>query len=108
MSTHDAVVYEVTLDVDTSLLPDYLPWLDRHVGQMLALPGFTGAQVYAQHEPAPDPGRAVFCVHYRLRDRAALDEYLRTHAARMRADGQQRFGDRFSASRRILHLAGNA
>jgi len=96
------VVYEVMLDVESALLPEYLPWLRHHVAQMLALPGFTGAQVHEQHEPAPARGRTVFCVHYRLRDRAALDDYLRTHAARMRADGEQRFGGRFRAQRRIL------
>ncbi|MEL1263117.1 DUF4286 family protein [Pseudoxanthomonas putridarboris] len=99
------VIYEVVLDVEAGLLPEYGPWLRHHVAEMTALPGFTGARVYEQREPAPEPGRAVFCVHYCLRDRAALDDYLRAHAERMRADGQQRFGGRFRASRRILQDA---
>jgi hypothetical protein len=37
-----------------------------------------------------------------LRDRAALDDYLREHAPRMRAEGIARFGDRFRAERRVL------
>jgi hypothetical protein len=37
-----------------------------------------------------------------LADRAALDAYLREHAARMRQAGIDRFGDRFRATRRIL------
>jgi len=96
------VIYEVTLDVEAGVLTDYRPWLHQHVAQMLALPGFTGAEIRQQIEPTPAPDRVVFCVQYRLRDRAALDDYLRTHAARMRADGEQRFGGRFRASRRIL------
>lgn len=102
------VIYEVTLDVEAAVREAYLAWLRGHVEQMLALPGFTGASLYEQHDPAPDPDRVVFCVQYHLRDRAALDDYLRTHAAGMRADAQQRFGDRFRARRRILHRFGNA
>jgi hypothetical protein len=45
-------------------------------------------------------------VHYRLRDAAALDAYLERHAARMRAEAIERFGARFSASRRVLVPAG--
>jgi hypothetical protein len=41
-------------------------------------------------------------VRYRLRDRAALDDYLRDHAPRMRAEGLARFGDAFRAQRRVM------
>lgn len=49
----------------------------------------------------PRPRRGL-CVCYRLRDRAALDGYLRDYAGRLRADGQARFGGRFRAGRRVL------
>lgn len=99
------VVYEVSLEVDLALRDEYRLWLEEHVRQMLALPGFLGAEIQEQREPPPPPGRWRYCVPYRLRDRAALDAYLAEHAARMRADGIARFGDSFTASRRILLLA---
>lgn len=95
------LVYEVNLDVEASIAATYRAWLDAHVAQMLALPGFVGAQAFDVVEPAIE-GRVAFCVHYRLRDAAALDAYLRDHAPRMRADGVARFGDRFRATRRVL------
>jgi len=98
------VIYEVNLDVDAAVATDYRGWLDAHVQDMLALPGFVSAQVFEVAEPV-EAGRVVYCVHYRLRDAAALDAYLREYAARMRADGAARFGDRFRASRRVLHVA---
>lgn len=101
------VVYEVNLDVDSAIAADYRAWLHAHVAQMLALPGFASAQVYAVAEPA-EPGRTGWCVHYRLRDAAALEAYLRDHAPRMRAEGAARFGERFRASRRVLAVRDGA
>lgn len=97
------VVYEVNLDIDAAVIADYRAWLDVHIAQILALPGFTGAQLFEIAEPAPAAGRVALCVQYTLRDAAALEAYLREHAQRMRADGQARFGGSFTATRRILH-----
>ena len=90
--------------VDAAIAADYRAWLTAHVGELLALPGFTGARVFEVLEPAPAAGEARLCVQYQLRDESALAAYLREHAPRLRADGLARFGDRFRASRRVLHL----
>ena len=97
-----AVVYEVTLRVQPAIAAEYATWLDAHVRQILALPGFTGARVSRQHDAGDDA--VVFCCHYGLRDMAALDAYLRDHAPALRSDGIARFGDRFTASRRVLEV----
>lgn len=94
------ITYEVNLTVGADLSEEYQQWLNEHVQQMLALPGFTGATCYRIIEPA-EQGKASWSVHYVLENQAALDAYLQTHAARMRADGIARFGDRFTATRRI-------
>ena len=95
-----AIIYVVDLDVDATLASEYLPWLREHVREMLALPGFAGAQVYERLETS-SPGRFACSVHYRLRDRASYDAYLREHAPRMRAAGA-RFAGRVHASRSLL------
>lgn len=97
------VIYEVNLDIDAAIRAEYIAWLQAHVDEILALPGFTGAQVFEIADPAPDAGRLALCVQYRLVDAAALDRYLREHAPRLRADGLARFGERFRARRRVLH-----
>ena len=99
------VVYEVNLDIDADVIAAYRSWLDAHVVEICALPGFTGARVFEVVEPAAADGRVALCVQYLLRDAAALDDYLAHHATRMRADGLARFGGRFNASRRILRSA---
>ena len=96
------IVYVVELEMDAALRDEYLAWLAGHVREMLALPGFTGAETLIRSDPPPPAGRFVVRVHYRLRDRAALDHYLAEHAPRMRAAGVARFGQRIRAARSIL------
>lgn len=105
-ATASAIVYEVNVDLDIAIEHEYRAWLDAHVREILALPGFTGARVFDVFEPKPDAGRIALCVQYALRDAAALDDYLREHAPRLRADGVARFGDRFRAHRRVLRDTG--
>lgn len=95
------VVYEVSVDVDAAIRADYLRWLAPHVAEILALPGFTGCDVFEVVDPVlPDTLRV--CMQYRLVDADALEAYLRDHAPRLRADGIARFGTRMRAQRRVM------
>lgn len=97
------IVYEVTLRVEAGSAEAFRAWLGTHVGEMLDLPGFVGADIFRIEPASASDAEHGWTVHYRLRDRAALDVYLAEHAPRMRADGLARFAGRFSAERRILH-----
>lgn len=96
------IVYEVNLDVDAAIHAQYRDWLDAHVREILALPGFVSAEILECQEPAPASGRRSLCVAYRLASPGDLERYLREDAPRLRADGIARFGGRFSATRRVL------
>ena len=101
------IVYEVNLFVRRAIEAEYRAWLDAHVREIVALPGFEGAEVFARLDPAAAEGEVALCTQYRLRDDDALRDYLREHAPRLRADGLARFGDGFRAERRVLErLAG--
>lgn len=99
------IVYRVELEMATALRAEYLPWLRAHVAEMLALPGFIAAEILLRGEPPAAPGCCVCVVDYRLRDRAAWEDYLRLHAPSMRAAGRERFGTRVRASRQLLEVA---
>ncbi len=96
------IVYEVNLVVQRRIEAEYRAWLAGHIGEILALPGFLGAEVFERVEPVASPDEFALCVHYRLADAAALAEYFARHAPRLRADGVARFGDGFRADRRVL------
>ena len=97
-----AVVYEVNLAVQPAVVDEFRAWLHRHVDEMLDIDGFVGADIREQTEPRHPEAAVTWSVRYYLESDAALDVYLREHAERMRADGMQRFGGRFTASRRIF------
>lgn len=93
------VIYEVNLVPEPAIEGEFDDWLHEHVRDMLALPGFIDATI-SRVEQADGP--AARTVHYELQDRAALEQYLAEHAPRMRQHGIDRFGERFTATRRIL------
>ena len=95
------ILYEVNLEVDAAIASDYLAWLDAHLREIRALPGFLGAELFDDAERSSAQQHSL-CVQYRLASAADLDVYLREHAPRLRADGQARFGGRFRATRRVL------
>lgn len=97
-----SIIYEVTLLIDREVVREYDIWLKHHVDEMLELPGFQSAQVSVVEDNAAESARAGRVVHYRLDNRQALDEYFSRFARQMRDDGIRHFGNRFTASRRIL------
>lgn len=96
----EGITYEVALEPDQEILGEFEAWLEYHVDDMLALPGFTGASIHKAEDP--ESGQALRVVRYELEDRTALAHYLEEYAPRMRAQAIARFGDRFRASRRIV------
>ena len=53
----ESITYEVALEPDAEILPDFEAWLEYHVDEMLALPGFTGASIHKAEDP--DSGAAL-------------------------------------------------
>ena len=98
------IVYEVRVSVEAAIEQDYRAWLDGHIHEILAIPGFAEAALLREDD---DGQRVVWTIRYHLDSRDALETYLRDHAPRLRADGQSRFGNRFTATRRVLELVRN-
>ena len=95
-----SVLYEVSLEADAEIAGPFDTWLRDHIADMLQFDGFRSAEIL--DDPAAPPGRIRRVVQYRLRDALALDDYRANHAPRMREQGVARFGERFTAERRVL------
>ncbi len=98
---NETVLYEVNLEAEAGIEAPFDTWLRDHIADVLQFDGFLSAEVLDDDAEAP-AGRVRRTVLYRLRNQAALDAYLQDHAPRMRQQGIEKFGDRYSARRRVL------
>jgi hypothetical protein len=97
------IIYEVNHDVEKEIEKEYTEWLSSHIREMLGFKGFESVDWYTR--AADDNERKLhWSIHYHVQSMADLMDYLDTHAQKMRADGANRFGGRYQASRRILSL----
>lgn len=102
-----AVIYEVTLEVQPGIIEQFDTWLTGHIQDMLKLPGFEKADMLPAPDAvvAPADGWVTRVVQYTVASQADLDAYFRDHAARMRAEGIERFSEKFRASRMVLPVS---
>ncbi len=98
-----ALIYEVNLEIDPHIAEEFDEWLHEHIEAMLDFDGFEAAEILDDEEKTRD-GRVKRCTRYHVRDREALDEYLKNHARGMRAAGVEKFGAQFTAERRTLEV----
>ncbi|WP_440617436.1 DUF4286 family protein [Cysteiniphilum sp. 6C5] len=96
------IKYEVTLYVSKEIYTVFFQWLKHHAAEMLKYKGFISAKLYQQLEC--EDNNKVFVACYKLETLEHLNDYLKNHAQAMREDGVRRFGDKFSATRRVLAL----
>lgn len=101
------VVYEVNLEVERATYPAYYAWLCEHVREIVALPGFVQAQILEPlelDEIIVSAERQQVTASYLLTDETALQNYLKHHAPRLRQQGLDKFGNKFTATRRIFKI----
>ena len=98
---NETVLYEIDYQADAAIEGPFDTWLRDHIADVLQFDGFLSAEIL-DDASVPPPGRIRRIVQYRLRDRAALEAYLREHAPRMRSQGVEKFGDGYTAERRVL------
>lgn len=109
------IVYEVTLDIDLRAAEgrddeagidpanEIGAWLAEHNRRMLEIPGFLDAVTYLADNVATDGIRYV--TRYEVESDQALDDYIAGPATEMRRSTLEHFGERVTASRRILRPA---
>ncbi|MCL9780219.1 DUF4286 family protein [Vibrio sp. S4M6] len=96
------ILYEVNLDISDSIYDDYMAWLTPHIKEMLKFEGFIKADIF--HNTESEIGVKKVTAAYLVDSEENLNHYLSEMAASMRSDGINRFGDKFSATRRVLRL----
>lgn len=95
------VIYEVNISVNNDVFQEYYDWLIPHIKEMLNFPGFSSCEVGLVENESEDYKNHLR-ISYKIDSYDNLQVYLTQHAERLRSDGLERFGDQFSATRRII------
>ncbi len=94
------VIYEVNLTIDNDVIDEFDAWLQKHVDEMLAIPGFISASTAVIENN--DENTKQRSVQFKLTNQAALDAYYAKDAERLRATALEKFSDKMTAQRRVL------
>ncbi|MCB0389648.1 MAG: DUF4286 family protein [Bdellovibrionales bacterium] len=94
------IIYEVNLKIEPEIASEFVAWLKQHVRDMLQIPGFKSAEIFQEESNEPI---LQLCVKYHVGSREELEDYFKILAPSMRAQGIEKFGQLFKASRRILY-----
>lgn len=93
------IVYEVNVTLEEEIREHYLLWLEEHIKSMLKFSGFLSASLlYDMDCPLK------VTVVYRIKNENALKIYMASAAPTMRRQAVDRFGDRFSITRRVFRI----
>lgn len=96
------VTYIVHLTVRHEVYPEYVEWLrNEHIKEMLALPGFLGADLCTRKGGNMEASSKDVKVVYRLKDEEHMKLYMTEYAMKLREKGLEKFPGQFSASREV-------
>lgn len=103
------LIYEVNLVLQDSIRKDFMKWLFVHIDDMLKIKGFNKAEVFEDQSGSSlnitcnnDLSNYLVSVQYQVNSLEDLKKYFDLDAVRMRGDAINLFGEKFSATRRVL------
>jgi len=97
------ICYEVNLSIDVDIADAYEKWLVPHMKEMLLFNGFHEATLY-ENKADHNASKQYLTASYLIESENHLNSYLNNHAQTMREEGVTKFGNKFSANRRILSV----
>ncbi|RYD69184.1 MAG: DUF4286 family protein [Sphingobacteriales bacterium] len=98
------IIYNVTSNVEDGIHDAWMAWMmDSHVPKIMETGKFYKikiVKVLGDHHP----GTTTYSVQYFADSREKLDEYYKEHAPELRAEAQQKFGDKVLQFRTELEI----
>ncbi|EGC36010.1 hypothetical protein DICPUDRAFT_78317 [Dictyostelium purpureum] len=104
-------IYEVTVDVDVTILDAWKTWIVDHVNHIVNLEKgnlFSKSNIFEVNTGLLDPttctkGRPIsFVIQYWATSANSIPTYIQKYSDELRKDGLEKFGDKMKASRRVL------
>ncbi len=98
------IIYNVTINIADDVHEEWLHWMQHaHIPDMLATGKFSSAKM-AKVLVEEETGGTTYSVQYHTDSKETLQRYYQQDAPRLRADGLERFADKFVAFRTELQL----
>lgn len=98
------IIYNVTVKVDHSAAADWLQWMkEEHIPALMTTDLFLNARLCRIMEQDETDG-ITYTAQYLMPSQEHYEAYLTNHAAKMRQDGIDKFGDKFVAFRTVMQL----
>lgn len=99
------IIYSVTVTIDGSIEPQWLPWMkDIHIPDVMSTGYFSSVRFTRLLDPEPEEGTATFNIQYSCDSFERYIMYRELEAPRLQGEHTDRFKDRFVAFRTILDV----
>ena len=98
------IIYNVTTHVAHAIAADWLAWLGEvHVQQVMATKCFTGYKIMRLLEIDESEG-PTYAIQYFAESKSDYNRYLEIHAAALRQQNVDKWGDNFVAFRTLMQI----
>jgi len=97
------IIYNVTVNIDHDAHDAWVAWMQQeHIPEVMATGHFLESRMC--QVMADDEGGKTYAIQYTAADMEQYERYRDTHASRLQAAANERFGGRFAAFRTLLHV----
>lgn len=100
----EAIIYNVTVNVDDSIHDEWLHWIKAHIPQVLATGQFINARFTRVLTQQQEEEGTTYSIQYKAKSRQALDNYYNNYAEKLRSDGMEKFANKMFAFRTELQV----
>jgi hypothetical protein len=100
------IVYNVTVQVEESILKDWLQWMNTsHIPDVMATGCFKKMRFCKVH-PLDNDSQNTYSFQYVCNSQADLDKYNEKYAPLLKKEVVDRYGDKFFAFRTTMEVLG--
>lgn len=101
------IIYNVTISIDQVVEIQFVDWLKKkHIQEVLDTGCFKSARL-SRLTSHSQPDATNYSIQYLAESQQQLNEYYDKFAAQLRAEGQEKFGDKMQGFRTELEVLGD-
>ena len=95
--------YNVTINIDDTVLKEWLAWMEKHIQEVLNTGKFASAK-FTQVLVEEEMGGSTFSVQFTANTKEDLEDYYREDSERLQKEGLSKFADKMLTFRTELKV----